>query len=130
MTEPMKAILGTRPDVGAALLQPSVLDAITQALAGALAAMAVATGQATAADDSQLLNIDQAAELLQVSRMTVIRLVDEGQLPAIVIRRGKVQKIRRIPRAYIQALIADATAGRHIELNAATITQRRENAPA
>jgi len=93
--------------------------------------MAVATGQATtAADDSQLLNIDQAAELLQVSRMTVIRLVDEGQLPAIVMRRGKVQKIRRIPRAYIQALIADATAGRHVELNATTITQRQENAPA
>ncbi len=31
--------------------------------------------------------------------MTVTRMADEGRLPSVVVRRGRVQKVRRIPLA-------------------------------
>jgi excisionase family DNA binding protein len=117
---PGDTIPGRWPTVNASAVPPGVLDAVTRALAGVLAAVAATTGQQDGDGDSQLLDIDEAAELLHMSRMTVIRLVDEGQLPAIVVRRGKVQKIRRIPRAFVQSLIADASAGQHVEMTAST----------
>jgi len=106
-----------------------VLDALTRALAGVLAA-AAETPDRTAdhADDNQLLDVTQAAELLGVSRSTVIRLADEGQLPAIVIRTGKVQKTRRIPRAFVERMITDAAAGRHVDMDTYTTAWLAEHA--
>ena len=48
--------------------------------------------------------------------MTVARMADEGRLPSVVIRRGRVQKIRRIPRAFVDRIVADACAGAEVDL--------------
>ena len=50
--------------------------------------------------------------------MTITRMVDEGTLPSVVVRRGKVQKIRRIPRAFVERIVADATAGAEVDVEA------------
>lgn len=107
----------SRLPASGAVLPPGVLEAVTRALAGLLAVAVVPPGQMTGpADDVQLIDVDQAAELLRVSRMTVIRLVDEGQLPAIIVRRGKVQKLRRIPMAFVERMIADAATGAKVDM--------------
>jgi excisionase family DNA binding protein len=63
-----------------------------------------------------LLDLEETAELLGVSRMTVARMADEGRLPSVVVRRGRVQKIRRIPRAFVDKMVADAAAGTQVDL--------------
>jgi len=113
-----------------AVLPPGVLEAVTRALADILAAAVAPPGQAThSAGDTPLIDVEQTAELLGVSRMTVIRMADAGQLPAIVVRRGKVQKIRRIPRAFVERMIADAAAGAQVDIDTYTATWLTEHAP-
>jgi hypothetical protein len=38
-------------------------------------------------------------------------MADEGLLPSVVVRCGQVQKIRRIPRAFVDQIVAEAAAG-------------------
>jgi len=51
-----------------------------------------------------MLTVAQTATLLGVSRSTVIRKADAGELPCVVISRGTCQKMRRFPRAPIEGL--------------------------
>jgi len=54
-----------------------------------------ATLSAPSADpavDKPLLDPEETAGLLGVSRMTVVRMADEGRLPSVVIRRGGCRK--------------------------------------
>jgi hypothetical protein len=51
-----------------------------------------------------------------VSRMTVIRLADAGELPCVVVCRGAQQKLRRFPRAPIEELAARGGAGALVDL--------------
>jgi excisionase family DNA binding protein len=96
---------------------PGVLEAVIRALAAALATgSAQPTQPGEPADDKPLLDLEETAELLGVSRMTVARMADEGRLPSVVIRRGRVQKIRRIPRAFVDQMIADACAGAQVDM--------------
>jgi excisionase family DNA binding protein len=53
-----------------------------------------------------MLTVAQTATLLGISRMTVIRKADAGELPCVVINRGTRQKMRRFPRAAIEQLAA------------------------
>ena len=95
----------------------SALAEVMQALASGLAArQSEAARPAGPASDRPLLDLDETAELLGVSRMTVARMADEGRLPSVVIRRGRVQKIRRIPRAFVDKMVADAAAGAQVDL--------------
>jgi len=94
-----------------------VLEAVIRALAAALAS--VGTQPPRPGDPTggkPLLDLEEAAELLHVSRMTVARMADEGRLPSVVIRRGRVQKTRRIPRAFVDQMIADACAGAQVDM--------------
>ena len=96
---------------------PGVLEAVIRALASALPTGG--TLPAPAADpaiDKPLLDLEETAGLLGVSRMTVARMADEGRLPSVVVRRGRVQKIRRIPRAFVDRIVADACAGAEVDL--------------
>src|SRR6516225_7785589 len=96
---------------------PGVLEAVIRALTVALTRGG--TRSASSADpavDKPLLDLEETAGLLGVSRMTVARMADEGQLPSVVIRRGRVQKIRRIPRAFVDRIVADACAGAEVDL--------------
>src|SRR2546423_8231368 len=79
---------------------PGVLEAVIRALAGALTTGG--TLPAPSADpvvDKPLLDLEETAGLLGVSRMTVARMADEGRLPSGVIRRGRGQKISPDPPA-------------------------------
>jgi excisionase family DNA binding protein len=53
-----------------------------------------------------MLTVAQTAALMGISRMTVIRKADAGELPCVVINRGTRQKMRRFPRAAIEQLAA------------------------
>ncbi len=125
--QPGEPIKPSRP-ARTVVLPPGVLEAVTRALADILAAAVAPTGPATgSAVDTPLIDVEQTAELLRVSRMTVIRMADAGQLPAIIVRRGKVQKIRRIPRAFVERMIADAAAGAQVDIDTYAATWLAEH---
>ena len=110
---------------------PGVLEAVIRALAGALTASGnMSAPSADPSRDKPLLDLEETAELLGVSRMTVARMADEGRLPSVVIRRGRVQKIRRIPRAFVDQIVADACAGADVDLEEYTAAWLAEHAPA
>jgi excisionase family DNA binding protein len=105
------------PPVGSVVLERGALREVIQGLAGALSARQPGAVQpAGPAGDKPLLDLEETAELLGVSRMTVARMADEGRLPSVVVRRGRVQKIRRIPRAFVDKMVADAAAGAQVDL--------------
>ncbi len=85
--------------------------AVICALAGALIA---GDTQPTHSGDPSgyrpLPDLEETAEVLGVSRMTVARMANEGRLSSVVIRLGRVQKMRRILRAFVERMIADACA--------------------
>ena len=60
---------------------------------------------------TRLLKVDEAAERLRVSRMSLYRLLDRGELPSLHVG----QRARRIPEdaveRYIAAQIAAASSG-------------------
>ena len=109
---------------------PGVLEAVIRALAGALTTGGTLPApSADPAVDKPLLDLEETAGLLGVSRMTVARMADEGRLPSVVIRRGRVQKIRRIPRAFVDRIVADARAGAEVELEEYAAVWHAEHAP-
>jgi len=63
-----------------------------------------------------MLTVQQTAALLGMSRMTVIRKADAGQLPCVVVSRGTRQKMRRFPRAAIEELATNGGGGAQVEL--------------
>jgi excisionase family DNA binding protein len=113
-----------------AVLLPDVLEAVIRALAGALTSGAQPTRSSDPADDRPLLDVEETAELLRVSRMTVTRMADEGRLPSVVIRRGRVQKTRRIPRAFVDRIVADASGGAQVDMEEYTAAWLAEHPPA
>jgi excisionase family DNA binding protein len=96
------------------VLVPGVLEAVIRALAEALASADLQS--ADPASGKPLLDLEETAELLGVSRMTVARMVDEGRLPSVIVRRGRVQKTRRVPRAFVDRMVADACAGAQVDM--------------
>jgi excisionase family DNA binding protein len=105
------------PTTVAASSNASTVEAALRLLIAALI-----TGHAQAglpgvpADEAPLLNVAETAEMLKVSRMTIVRLVDERRIPSVIVRRGTSQKIRRIPRAFIERLVAEADTGVQVDL--------------
>jgi len=59
------------------------------------------TETTTEPGDRRLLSIQQAAQVLNVSRTTVWRLLRAGRLPTVELRPGS----RRVPSAAITALV-------------------------
>jgi excisionase family DNA binding protein len=96
---------------------PAVLEAVIRVLAGVLTSggdQPAPSGDLVG--ERPLLDLEETAELLGVSRMTVARMADEGRLPSVVIRRGRVQKTRRIPRAFVDQMVANACAGAQVDM--------------
>jgi excisionase family DNA binding protein len=58
-----------------------------------------------------MLTVAQTATALGVSRMTVIRKADSGELPCVVVSRGQRQKLRRFPRLLIEELASRGAGG-------------------
>src|SRR5215472_5159608 len=121
--------LATATPANSVVPLPGVLEAVIRALAGALITGGPRpTPAADPAVDKPLLDMEETAGLLGVSRMTVARMADEGRLPSVVIHRGRVQKIRRIPRAFMDRIVADACAGAEVDLGEYTATWLAEHA--
>ena len=97
--------LKLQTSAGAELGTQDALEAVVQVLMALLAPQPTpAAGQD--AGPSPMLTVKQAAALMGMSRMTVIRKADAGELPCVVISRGTRQKMRRFPRAPIEELAA------------------------
>jgi excisionase family DNA binding protein len=63
------------------------------------------SGEKTAeVTDTRLLTFTQAALWLQVSRMTIWRMVKEGRLPTVEMRNGRY----RVPAAALTAFVSRA----------------------
>ena len=113
------------------VLMPHVLEAVIHALASALTSGGTQSAQSgDPVGDRPLLDLEETAELLGVSRMTIARMADEGRLPSVVIRRGRVQKTRRIPRAFVDRMVADACAGAQVDMEEYAATWLAEHAHA
>ena len=59
---------------------------------------------------SRFLNVDEAAEVFEVSRETVRRMVHQGRLPALVLGSGGQAQIR-IPRAFVDRVMTEVESG-------------------
>jgi excisionase family DNA binding protein len=111
------------------VLLPGALEAAIRALAGALTSGGTQPAQSgDPVGDRPLLDLEETAELLGVSLMTVARMADEGRLPSVVVRRGRVQKTRRIPRAFVDRMVADACAGAQVDMAEYTAAWLAEHA--
>jgi excisionase family DNA binding protein len=63
-----------------------------------------------------LLAPQQVADLLGISRNTVDRMVEDGELPGIVLREGNRQRMVRVPKGFVLQLIRDLNKGAQISL--------------
>jgi excisionase family DNA binding protein len=109
------------PTTVAASSNASAVEAALRLLLAALIAGCARADPASGiADAPPLLNVAETAEMLKVSRMTIVRLVDERRIPSVIVRRGSSQKIRRIPRAFIERLIAEVDMGAQVDLEQLT----------
>jgi len=97
-----------------ALLE-AVVRAVTQAICGFRPQEpAPSAGQDGRPDLPPLLAPQQAADLMGVSRNTVDRMVEDGDLPSVPLRQGSRQRMVRIPKAFVLAMLADLNAGQSI----------------
>jgi len=96
-----------------------VVASIAQAVIGMMYP-GVAVGSQPGDDPSGMLSVSQAAVLLGVSRMTITRRADAGELPCVVVSRGTRQKLRRFPRAMIEYLAARGGIGTEADLKDCT----------
>ena len=55
-----------------------------------------------------MLTVAQTAALLGTSRATIIRRADAGELPCVILSRGRHQKMRRFPKALVEDLARHA----------------------
>ncbi len=97
------------------MVTPEALEAVVRVLITLLATLATPAA-AQNAGPSPMLTVKQTAALMGMSRMTVIRKADAGELPCVVISRGTRQKMRRFPRAPIEELAKRGGAGAQADL--------------
>jgi len=87
------------------VVTPEVLEAVVRVVLDVLAPRPSPVDEQNAGP-SPMLTVKQTAVLMGMSRMTVIRKADAGELPCVVVSRGKRQKMRRFPRVPIEELAA------------------------
>lgn len=89
-----------------AAVPEKLLEAVFRALSAPLSA-AVPVGDHP--NLPPLLNPGQVVELMGIDRMVKV-----GDLPWVMPRKGPRQRVIRIPKAFVLAMIADLNAGRSI----------------
>jgi excisionase family DNA binding protein len=96
-------------------LLEAVVRAVTQAICGFRPQeLAPSAGEDGRPDLPPLLAPQQAADLMGVSRNTIDRMVEDGDLPSVPLRQGSRQRMVRIPKAFVLAMLADLNAGKSI----------------
>ena len=93
---------------GTASLEP--MELLVE-LVAAVVATRSADRSARSDDPQPMLTVAQTAKALGVSRMTVIRKADSGELPCVVVSRGERKKMRRFPRVLIEELASCGSGG-------------------
>ena len=83
---------------------PESADSILQLLASILVSKLGTAGK-PAGQPQPMLTVAETAALLGISRMTVIRKADAGELPCLVVIAGPRKKIRRFPRRFVEELM-------------------------
>jgi excisionase family DNA binding protein len=94
---------------------------LLQAMLRALLAEVQATRQPSEQDDDRadlppLLSPIQVGKLMGVSRNTVDRMVEDGELPSVVLREGSRQRMVRVPKAFVLQMLRDLNKGARITL--------------
>jgi len=115
MTRPLPWASESAEDVS----ESQALEAFARAMTMMLASLP-ARRPARPAEPMPMPTVQQTAALLGMSRMTVIRKAEAGELPCVVVSRGTRQKMRRFPRAAIEELAASGGGGAQVELTAYT----------
>lgn len=102
---------GRRDDTGAAELAEAFAR-----VAMVMLATRHADPPARAERPSPMLTVSQAAALMGLSRTTVIRKADAGELPCVIVSRGTRKTMRRFPRAAIEELVAHGGSAAQVDL--------------
>ncbi len=97
------------------MVTPEALEAVVRVLMTILAPQPTSAA-AQNVGPSPMLTVKQTAALMGMSRMTVIRKADAGELPCVVVSRGTRQKMRRFPRAPIEELATRGGANAQADL--------------
>jgi excisionase family DNA binding protein len=117
---PDQASAMTHDPAGDAAVQQAVLHAAFRVLAETMqprqAVQVPAAGGDGRDDLPPLLAPGQVAKLIGVSRNTVDRMVADGELPSVVLRRGARQQMVRIPKAFVLQLLRDLNSGARVSL--------------
>lgn len=98
---------------------PAVLEAVVRAVAAGLSPrpgprMAEPATGDEHVDLPALLSPPQVEALTGISRQTVDRMVRDGELPSIELRRGRRQRMVRVPKRFVLELLAELNAGTSI----------------
>jgi excisionase family DNA binding protein len=101
-------------------VSPEVFEAAVRAVAAALSPRRTLVSPAVqdggGEDRPPLLSPPEAGKMLGVSRNTIDRMVADRELPSIVLREGARQRVVKIPRAFLEQLLGDLTAGVQVSL--------------
>lgn len=111
MASPLPLPVGSSGEAGA----PDLLEALVR-MAMAMLASRPGSTPAQLSSPLPMLTVKQTAAMMGMSRMTVIRKADAGELPCVVVSRGSRQKMRRFPRAAIEELAARGGSSAEVEL--------------
>lgn len=113
---PSRAQVPEGSAVPEALLE-AVIRGVTQALYGhGPQQAATAEAEDSRPDLPPLLAPQQVADLLGVSRNTVDRMAEDGELPSVVLREGSRQRMIRVPKAFVLQMLRDLNKGARISL--------------
>ena len=105
-----------------ATVHEELIEAIVRAVTEAFASRPGRLREASLAleddrpDLPALLAPQQVADLFGTSRNTVDRMVEDGELPCIVLRAGNRQRMVRVPKAFVLQLLRDLNGGARISL--------------
>lgn len=113
-TQPMQSVNAANESPA---LDPA--DTVLQLLAAALASRLNISHASQDRGPQPMLTVAQTASLLGVSRMTITRMADAGELPCVVITRSGKKKTRRFPRSSIEKLALGKNSGNGLEGHAA-----------
>jgi excisionase family DNA binding protein len=113
---PSRALAEENPAVPEALVE-AVIRGVTQAFYGHLPRQSgPAEAEDCRPDLPALLAPRQVADLLGISRNTVDRMAEDGELPSVVMREGSRQRMIRIPKAFVLQMLRDLNKGARISL--------------
>jgi excisionase family DNA binding protein len=102
-----------------AVVPEALLEAVVRAVTRAIYGYRPQLSAPSADEDGRpdlppLLAPQQAADLFGISRNTIDRMAEDGELPSVSLREGTRQRMVRIPKAFVLAMLSDLNRGMSI----------------